>query len=61
MFGYEEINGLYAMPQDTNINQKLDKSCNICWHEHYLMEYPNRIYWEKLLEYIVKQSKYKQQ
>ena len=61
MFGYEEINGLYAMPQDTNINQKLDKSCNTCWHEHYLMEYPNRIYWEKLLEYIVKQSKYKQQ
>lgn len=59
MFGCEEINGLYAMPQDTNINQKFDKRYNTCWYEHCLMEYPNRIYWEKLQEYIVKQSKCK--
>lgn len=55
----EEINGLYAMQQDTNINQKLDKRYDTCWYEHCLMEYPNRICWEKLQEYIIKKSKCK--
>lgn len=59
MFGCEEINGLYAMQQDTNINQKLDKRYDTCWYEHCLMEYPNRICWEKLQEYIIKKSKCK--